>query len=95
MSNHEAASEHAQATAKARQKLQEEFDEAKNSFGDLHNAYQAVNAAGPEDNIHDLLKTLEKAAKDARDGGILGSGVNDHRRALKKFIELRDTPPSL
>lgn len=95
MSNHEAASEHAQDTAKARQKLEKEFDEVKRSLGDLHNAYQAVNQAGPEDNLHDLLKTVEKAAKEARDGGLIGSGANDHRRALKKYVELRDTPPPL
>jgi Skp family chaperone for outer membrane proteins len=95
MSNHEALSEHAQELAKARQKLEKEFADVRESLGDLHLAYQAVTQATVEDDMHGLLKNLQKAAKEARDGGLIGSGANAHRRALKKFIELRDTPPEL
>ena len=85
----------AQELAKARKKLEDEYAEVRESLGDVHVAYEAVTQAGAEDNLHDLLKALEKAAKEARDGGIVGSGANDHRRALKKYLELRDTPPTL
>jgi len=74
--------------AEARAELEKEFEEVQQSLGDVHVAYQAVNSAGAEDNLHDLLKTLEKAAKEARDGGVIGSGANDHRRALKRYQEL-------
>ncbi len=76
--------------AEARAELEKEFHEVMESLGDVHVAYQAVNAAGPEDNMHDLLKVLEKAAKEARDGGVIGSGANDHRRALKNYLELKN-----
>jgi len=75
--------------AEARQELENEYEEVRESLGDVHVAYQAVTNAGPEDNLHDLLRDLEKAAKEARDGGIVGSGANDHRRALNNYLELR------
>jgi hypothetical protein len=42
-------------------------------------------ASRPTDNLHDLSAELEGAVKHARDGGMLGSGANDHRRALKHY----------
>lgn len=92
---HDEAAAAAQALAKAREKLDKEYAEVRKSLGDVHIAYEAVTQATAEDNLHDLLKTLEKAAKEARDGGIIGSGANDHRRARKKYIELRDSPTSI
>ena len=77
---------------KARAELQKEFEEVQASLGDVHVAYQAVNSAALTDNLHDLLKDLEKAAKEARDGGVIGSGANDHRRALKAYEELLEPP---
>ncbi len=83
---------HEEDLAKARAKLDKEFAEVQESLGQVHVAFDAVRTASPEDNLHDLLKALEDAAKDARDGGIVGSGANAHRRALEKFLELRDNP---
>ena len=94
MTNNDPWSEHAESLDEARQKLEKEFHEVRESLGDLRVAIDAVNQATAEDNLHDLLKTLEKEAKSARDGGMIGSGANDHRRALKKYIELRDNPPA-
>jgi len=74
--------------AEARAELEKEFNEVMESLGDVHVAYQAVNSAAPDDNLHDLLKVLEKAAKEARDGGVIGSGANDHRRALRNYQDL-------
>lgn len=70
---------------KAREKLDKEFAQFRESLGEVHVAFDAVLAAGPEDDVHDLLKTLEKAVGEARDGGLVGSGANGHRRALEKF----------
>lgn len=95
MTTHDEAAKAAQELAKAKQKLDDEFAEVRKSLGDVHVAYEAVTQASADDNLHDLLKALEKAAKEARDGGIIGSGANDHRRALKKYLELRDAPKPL
>lgn len=74
--------------AQARKKLEDEHAEVMQSLGNMWVAAEAVKAAGPTDNLHDLLATLESEAKAARDGGIVGSGSNDHRRALKKYLDL-------
>ncbi|MEE9415040.1 MAG: hypothetical protein V3V01_07135 [Acidimicrobiales bacterium] len=70
---------------KARNKLEKEFSQIQESLGEVHVAFDAVRNAGPTDNIHDLLKELEKKVKNARDGGVVGSGANSHRRALDKY----------
>ena len=72
----------------ARQKLEAEHAEVMESLGNVWVAVEAVRNSEPTDNVHDLLKALEDATKEARDGGIVGSGSNDHRRALKKYLEL-------
>ena len=72
----------------ARAKLHAEHAEVMESLGDVWVKVEAVKAAGPTDNLHDLLRELEKAVKDARDGGVVGSGANAHRRALKAYQEL-------
>ncbi len=72
----------------ARAKLEAEHAEVMESLGEVWVAVEAVRNSEPTDNVHDLLKALEDATKEARDGGIIGSGANDHRRALKKFLEL-------
>lgn len=73
----------------AREKLDKEFAQVREALGEVHVAFDAVTDAGPEDDLHDLLKNLEEAAKKARDGGLMGSGANGHRRALEKYRELR------
>ena len=50
-----------------------------------------VEAAGPEDDIHGLLADLESAVKEVRDGGVVGSGANGHRRALKQYLDVKDS----
>lgn len=69
-------------------KLTAEHAEVMESMGDMWVAVEAVRAAVPTDNLHDLLLEVEKTAKAVRDGGIIGSGSNDHRRALKKYNDL-------
>ena len=56
----------------------------------IHAALDKVEAAGPEDDLHGLLADLESTVKEVRDGGIIGSGANGHRRALKEYLELKN-----
>ncbi len=65
-----------------------EYNEVMDNLGDVWVKVEAVRAAEPTDNLHDLLKELEDAVKSARDGGMLRSGANGHRRALKRYNEL-------
>lgn len=76
--------------AEARKRLDDEFGQVRRKLDKIHGALDKVEAAGPEDNIHDLLLDLEKTVKEARDGGVVGSGANGHRRALKEYLELKD-----
>lgn len=71
----------------AKEKLDKEFAQVRESLGEVHVAFDAVLAAGPEDDLEGLLKNLEKAVGEARDGGLVGSGANGHQRALKKYRE--------
>jgi len=48
-----------------------------------------VISAGPEDDVYERLKDLEKVVKEVRDGGVVGSGANGHRRALEEYQELK------
>jgi hypothetical protein len=48
-----------------------------------------VISAGPEDDVYDRLKELETIVKEVRDGGVVGSGANGHRRALKEYEEAK------
>lgn len=73
----------------ARKKLDDEFGQVRRKLGKIHKQLDRVEAAGPEDNLHDLLKDLEDAVKDVRDGGVIGSGANGHRRALKHYLEIK------
>jgi hypothetical protein len=80
----------AKSLEEARKKLDDEYGQVRRHLDDIHKALDKVEKAGPEDNLHDLLDDLEKTVKEARDGGIVGSGANGHRRALKEYLELKD-----
>jgi len=74
----------------ARKRLDDEFGQVRRKLDKIHAALDKVEAAGPEDNVHDLLADLEKTVKEVRDGGVVGSGANGHRRALKDYLELKN-----
>ncbi len=76
-----------------RRKLDAEHAEVMESLGDVWVKVEAIKVSKPTDNLHDMLKDLEGAVKEARDGGVIGSGSNDHRRALKAYMELMAPPP--
>jgi hypothetical protein len=73
----------------ARKRLDDEFGQVRRKLGKIRASLEKVEAAGPEDNLHDLLADLEKTVKEVRDGGVVGSGANGHRRALKRYLELK------
>jgi hypothetical protein len=74
----------------ARKRLDDEFGQVRRNLDKIHKALDEVEAAGPEDDLHGLLADLESTVKEVRDGGVVGSGANGHRRALKEYLELRD-----
>lgn len=73
----------------ARKKLDDEFGQVRRKLDKIHTALDKVEAAGPEDDLHGLLADLEKTVKEVRDGGVVGSGANGHRRALKDYLEIK------
>jgi hypothetical protein len=74
----------------ARKRLDDEFGQVRRKLDKIHAALDKVEAAGPEDDIHGLLADLESTVKEVRDGGVVGSGANGHRRALKDYLALKD-----
>ena len=72
----------------ARSKVEKEFKKVAESIAEVHVAFHEVKNAGPDDDIHGLLDTLEKSVHKARTGGVLGSGAKGHRKALAEYHEL-------
>ena len=62
----------------ARKKLEDEFGQVRRHLDKIHDALDKVESAGPEDDLTGLLDALEKVVKEARDGGVLGSGAHGH-----------------
>jgi hypothetical protein len=75
----------------ARKRLDDEFGQVRRKLDKIHTALDKVEAAGPEDDIHGLLADLESTVKEIRDGGVIGSGANGHRRALKRYLDLKNS----
>ncbi|HET9730651.1 MAG TPA: hypothetical protein VFR41_14575 [Acidimicrobiia bacterium] len=80
----------AKSLEEARKRLDDEYGQVRRHLDKIHAALDKVEKAGPEDDLHGLLKDLEKTVKEARDGGVVGSGSNGHRRALKKYLEIKN-----
>ena len=79
----------AETLAEARKRLDDEYGQVRRHLQKIHEALDKVEKAGPEDDLHGLLKDLEKTVKEVRDGGIVGSGANGHRRALEDYNKLK------
>ncbi len=79
----------AKSLEEARKKLDDEYGQVRRHLAKIHEELDKVEKGGPEDDLHGLLKHLEKTVKEARDGGIIGSGSNGHRRALKEYNEIK------
>jgi hypothetical protein len=79
----------AETLEEAKKKLDDEYGQVRRKFDRIHTAFDRVISAGPEDDVYDRLKDLEKTVKEVRDGGVVGSGANGHRRALKEYEEAK------
>lgn len=79
----------AKTLEEARKKLDDEFGQVRRKIDRIRGALEKVEAAGPEDDLHDMLKDLESVVKEVRDGGVVGSGANGHRRALKEYLDIK------
>jgi hypothetical protein len=79
----------AETVEEAKKKLHDEYGQVRRKFDRIHTAFDRVISAGPEDDVYDRLKDLEKIVKEVRDGGVVGSGANGHRRALKEYEEAK------
>jgi hypothetical protein len=71
----------------ARRKLDDEFGQVRRHLKKVHAALDRADAAGPEDDLYALLKDLEDTVKEARTGGLVGSGAKGHRKALEEYRE--------
>jgi hypothetical protein len=80
----------AETLDEARKKLDDEYGQVRRHLDNIRRALDDVEKAGPEDDLHGLLKKLEDEVKEARDGGVVGSGANGHRRALEEYTKLKD-----
>jgi hypothetical protein len=78
----------AEEIAHARTELDAEHATVMAGLGNVWVKMEAVRSAQPTDNVHDLLKDLQDAVGEARDGGLVGSGANAHRRALERWQKL-------
>ena len=68
----------AKSVEEAKKKLDDEYGQVRRKFDKIHTAFDRVISAGPEDDV-----------KEVRDGGVVGSGANGHRRALKEYEEAK------
>ena len=75
----------AEGLEEARRRLDDEYGQVRRHLDKIHSALDRVDAAGPEDDLHDLLKDLEDVVKEVRTGGVVGSGAQGHRRALEDY----------
>ena len=77
----------AEGLEEARRKLDDEYGQVRRHLDKIHATLDRVDAAGPEDDLYDLLKDLEEVVKEVRTGGVIGSGAKGHRRALENYRE--------
>ncbi len=75
----------AEGLEEARRKLDDEYGQVRRHLDRIHAALDRVDAAGPEDDLYELLKDLEDVVKEVRTGGVVGSGAKGHRRALENY----------
>jgi len=72
-----------------REKLDDEFRDFRDDLGKIREAVDALDKAGPEDDVFGLLEQLEEVVKDVRTGGLVGGGAKGHRKALERYRERR------
>lgn len=80
----------AEGLEEARRKLDDEYGQVRRHLDRIHAALDRVDAAGPEDDLFELLKDLEDAVKEVRTGGVVGSGARGHRKALEHYRQRKN-----
>lgn len=80
----------AKSVEEARKRLDDEYGQVRRHLDNIHDAFDQVVSANAEDDLYERLDKLEKVVKEVRDGGVIGSGANGHRRALKEYREALD-----
>ncbi len=73
----------------ARKKLDDEYGQVRRHLETIHAKLDALEKAGPEDDLEHLLEELEDTVKKVRTGGLMGHGANGHTRARKEYLELK------
>ena len=71
----------------AKKRLDDEYGQFRRHLDSIHDAFDQLVSANAEDDIYERSKKLEKVVKEVRDGGMVGSGLNGHRRALEDYKE--------
>jgi hypothetical protein len=74
----------------AKKRLDDEYGQTRRRFDEIHERFDRVAAAGPEDDLRGLLKDLEKKVRKVRTGGLFRPGANGHARALKKYLKAKE-----
>ena len=80
----------AEGLEEARRKLDDEYGQVRRHLDRIHAALDRVDAAGPEDDLYELLNDLEDVVKEVRTGGVVGSGAKGHRRALENYRQRKN-----
>jgi hypothetical protein len=80
----------AEGLEEARRKLDDEYGQVRRHLDRIHAALDRVDAAGPEDDLFELLKDLEDVVKEVRTGGVVGSGARGHRKALEHYRQRKN-----
>lgn len=76
----------------ARKELDQEFSQVRKNLDTIRLQLDKVSAAGPEDDISQMLEDLEDTVKKVRKGGLIGSGAKGHREAREKYFEIKGKP---
>jgi hypothetical protein len=71
----------------ARRELDKEFADVRKDLRRIHDAVNDVEAAGPEDDVSELLERLEDVVKEVRTGGLLGGGAKGHKAAREAYLD--------
>ena len=73
----------------ARKRLEDEYGQVRRHLDKIRHSLDAVDRAGPEDDLYGLLDELEKRVHEVKTGGVIGSGAHGHKRALDDYRKLR------
>jgi len=74
---------------KAKKRLDDEYGQVRRRLDDIHDRFDKLISAQPEDDLRGLLKDLEKRVRKIRSGGLFRHGANGHARALKKYQDAK------